>query len=240
MASTGLSTYVIDKRISKILKYVNIKNKTGLDVGCGNGKYAISLARIARKVIGIDYRIDNIKEAERNKELLNLNNIQFEYMLATELDFPEKTFDIVLLNEVYEHLIDPEKALSEISRVLKDDGFLVLFVPNRFYPIEGHGFRFKNFRYYRPITIIHWLPESIHKHLMNARTFTPKSLIKELHSYGFSHTALDWLLPTFDYLFKNSLGSKIHTILRRFSEILENSFFRRFGMSIILITKKMK
>ena len=49
------------------------------------------------------------------------------------------TFDVALINEVLEHVPQDATALAEARRMLKDDGLLILFSPNRRYPFETHG-----------------------------------------------------------------------------------------------------
>lgn len=46
------------------------------------------------------------------------------------LDFPSKSFDLVICTEVFEHLLWPHKLLAEIRRVLVDGGILIASVPN--------------------------------------------------------------------------------------------------------------
>lgn len=49
------------------------------------------------------------------------------------LPFPDRTFDLVVCNDILEHLLEPLKVLQDAIRVLRDDGTIVISVPNHFY-----------------------------------------------------------------------------------------------------------
>jgi SAM-dependent methyltransferase len=64
---------------------------------------------------------------------------QFALLSADELfAFPEAVFDIVVAKHVVEHLSQPERAVSEMSRVLKAGGLLILATPNLSSPMRKH------------------------------------------------------------------------------------------------------
>lgn len=75
-----------------------------------------------------------------------------------KLPFDDDTFDLVYANQVFEHVFEPEQALSEIGRVLKPGGTFLALFPCKFTWFEGHvGLYF-----------VHWLmgrPEALRKSL---------------------------------------------------------------------------
>jgi ubiquinone/menaquinone biosynthesis C-methylase UbiE len=235
--STGVSHYLVEMRISKMRNHVQLRNKDILDLGCGTGEYSLALSRFAKRVIGIDFLISNIEKAVESQKLTKGRNVQFKRMNAENLFFPNSSFDVILLNEVYEHLNQPEKVLHEISRVLRKSGVLILFIPNRFYPFEGHGIHLENSYFFHTIPFIPWLPNFILNRILNARNFTPKAIVKELQMSGLDYFELDWLLPTFDSLFKNH-ESRILLGLHKIMNCIEKTILRRLGMSIILFARK--
>lgn len=104
------------------------KDKTILNVGCYNGWLeSFAVKEGARGVVGVDTCANYVDLAARNVP-------GAEFLQASVLELPsgENTFDIVCLFEVLEHLPKGKEplALSEIHRVLKKDGKLVLSVPN--------------------------------------------------------------------------------------------------------------
>ncbi|MCI5177829.1 MAG: class I SAM-dependent methyltransferase [Candidatus Electrothrix sp. AW5] len=93
-----------------------ITGKT-LDVGCGSKPYEHIYN--AREYIGLEYYIGTGK---RNK------NAEFFYDGHT-FPFKNNTFDSIVSNEVFEHVFNPEEFLSEIWRVLKPEGHLLMTIP---------------------------------------------------------------------------------------------------------------
>jgi len=100
-----------------------------LDVGCGNGARAASLARergAMTEVVGVDLPgSDNLLEAAWAS--ISEPNLRFETADAMCLPFRDGHFQLVTAIETLEHFADPERALTEIRRVCS--GFLVASVP---------------------------------------------------------------------------------------------------------------
>ena len=93
-----------------------------LDAGCGTGNLAIRLSRAGARIIGIDYSNEMIAKARKKNE-----NLQFEFAdLDKQLRFANNTFDGVVSNNVIAYLGNPENALTEIYRVLKPGGMIVV------------------------------------------------------------------------------------------------------------------
>jgi arsenite methyltransferase len=58
--------------------------------------------------------------------LTNLDNVTYEEVSAEKLSFPDKNFDVVISNGAFNLVPDKAKALSEVSRVLKPGGRLMI------------------------------------------------------------------------------------------------------------------
>src|SRR3990167_5258749 len=105
------------------------KGKSVLEIGCGDGYGSACLAEAARKVTGVDYEEAVIYQAQNKYRGANL---EFARMDAANLQFADNSFDIVCSFQVIEHI--PEDALprylSEIKRVLKDEGTFYLSTLN--------------------------------------------------------------------------------------------------------------
>ena len=100
-----------------------------LDVGCGSGSLAFKVRKMFNEVYGVDVSPSRIKEAQ--KAITDPNNVHFDIgNIEQGLNFSDKSFDTVTCMAVLEHIFDPYSVVSEINRVLKKDGILVIEVPN--------------------------------------------------------------------------------------------------------------
>lgn len=130
-----------------------------IDIGCGQG---ILLEKILKKfqitlAVGIDIspKLCSMASAKNpNATIFNLD--------AEDIDdkFSENSFDIVFMTEVLEHLLNPQKVLVKVSRILKPNGKLIITVPNHdwflyekykvsrevFQPVDDHFYRVDEIR----------------------------------------------------------------------------------------------
>jgi 2-polyprenyl-3-methyl-5-hydroxy-6-metoxy-1,4-benzoquinol methylase len=107
-----------------------VKNIRILEIGCGVGLLCLELAPMAEVIVGIDISFFVLDFANKVKEYLQYENVSFQIGDAEDLTFQDRVFDLVICSEVLEHLISPEKALSEIRRVVKDTGMVILTTPS--------------------------------------------------------------------------------------------------------------
>lgn len=119
----AVAAYVAS-RIKAIRKLVPIEHNTKvLDVGCGSGAFTYHLDRIC-DVTGVD----------TSRRMLDMNPVSNVHLMDAEtLDFPDKSFDIVLAHALLHHLDDPSLAVREMARVSKK--WVVLMEPNRNNPL---------------------------------------------------------------------------------------------------------
>jgi len=111
-------TYLAKKKFVLDILEREPKNSKILDMGCGEGVFIEELvSRGFKNVEGIDLNYSS--KLVKRGDILNTS-------------FPENQFDIILFLDVIEHLsfIDQERALAEIRRILKDDGKLIISIPN--------------------------------------------------------------------------------------------------------------
>jgi ubiquinone/menaquinone biosynthesis C-methylase UbiE len=116
-----------------------LKCKVALDLGCFTGGRTIGWAQRYKlaKVYGIDIKQTYIDAAT---QYAHTKGVQAEFRLAKgeSLPFEDGMFDAVLSFDVFEHVTDIEKTLSECSRVLRERGCLFVVFPSYYHPIEHH------------------------------------------------------------------------------------------------------
>ena len=94
-----------------------------LDIGCGPGFVTEELARAVGPE-GTVHAMDNSESsvAMARQRCAEFSNVQFELAGATQLPYPDGSFDLAVSTQVYEFVPDVRKALSELHRVLRPGG----------------------------------------------------------------------------------------------------------------------
>lgn len=131
------------RRMRKVLEYLP-NDGLHLDIGTGRGD-GTALVGVKKKTIGIEY-------GHKSAVISSKKYIDIVQGDAAELPFPDKYFKSITCLDVLEHILEPEKALREMFRVLDDKGILVLQTPSR----ETH--KIKNigrYLYYIQLNITH-------------------------------------------------------------------------------------
>ncbi len=98
-----------------------------LEVGCGAGQGLGYLARKARRVVGGDCTESMVKCAQEHYK----GRVEIQRLDAHELPFEDDGFDVVILFEAIYYLAHPEKFLDECRRVLRENGMLLICLPNK-------------------------------------------------------------------------------------------------------------
>lgn len=105
------------------------KDKQVADIACGEGYGSALLAQTASSVIGIDISSEAVAHArERYGEL---QNIKFNQADAIKLSLGNGSVDLVTSFETLEHLAEQSQLLDEFSRILKEDGVLLISTPDK-------------------------------------------------------------------------------------------------------------
>ncbi|MHC4593980.1 MAG: class I SAM-dependent methyltransferase [Planctomycetota bacterium] len=121
-----------DKEAVQVVDYLKIADQLGkfmpekgrlLEIGCAMGMTLNAFRELEWKVTGVEPEEWSCRLA-RDKYELDVINSTFQ-----EADLKESSFDVVLLLHVIEHLPNPAKGLSQIARIIRPGGFLVLETP---------------------------------------------------------------------------------------------------------------
>ena len=99
-----------------------VKARTVLELAAGTGLIAKNIVRAASRIEVTDASEEMIAEAKRNNRSAKLH---FSVRDMFCLPYADKSFDVVIVSNALHIVPQPEKALAEIRRVLKDDGVLI-------------------------------------------------------------------------------------------------------------------
>lgn len=103
-----------------------------LDVGCSQGIVPVLLGREGKTVLGVD--LDSVAVEQANAFLADQpdqvrDKVRFECADFMTMDLGGRGFDTIVMTEVLEHLVDPEKFVGKAHRLLRDGGCMVVTVP---------------------------------------------------------------------------------------------------------------
>ena len=99
-----------------------VRHKTVLELATGTGLIAKHIVNVAAHIEATDASAEMIAEAKRDNRSAKLH---FSVQDMFRLPYAEESFDVVIVSNALHIVPQPEKALAEIRRVLKDDGVLI-------------------------------------------------------------------------------------------------------------------
>lgn len=219
-----------DRRLTLIRTFVPLEDARILDIGCGVGTYVRKLREFAPAVVGID--IDRVRLTNGARETPGL------LLAASEaLPFPEGVFDMVLLNEVIEHVRDDRRTLEEATRVIRPGGHVVLFAPNRFFPFETHGVYLGSRFVFGNIPLVNYLPDPVRNRLVpHARAYTGRQIGRLIEGLDVDVVERTRVYPGFDNVTarRPALGRLYRAICYR----AERTWLRTFGLSHFVVLRR--
>ena len=168
------------KRIIETLKpFRSLKNAMTLDIGCGTGGIAIAFALNGAKVVASDpgksaLKIGAVRASEEKEE------VEWLISKGENSPFVDSSFDLIICNDVIEHVESPKGLAKELYRLLKNKGILYLTSPNKYSPYnifwDDHtGLPF--------ITI---MPQSLQDYYLKLSGLSEKGLPYALKPLGYS------------------------------------------------------
>jgi ubiquinone/menaquinone biosynthesis C-methylase UbiE len=98
-----------------------------LDVACGPGLVACTLAEVARHVTGLDLTPAMIEQAQARQRSKCLTNLTWLVGDAVPLPFPDAAFSVVVTRYAFHHFLDPQAVLAEMVRVCEPGGRVAVF-----------------------------------------------------------------------------------------------------------------
>lgn len=219
-----------ERRLALIQRYVKLDDAAILDIGCGIGTYIQAFRRFTARAYGID--IDAERVAQGSRSVPGLAVAVSEY-----LPFKDQVFDLVLLNEVIEHVQDDVATLREAARVLRPGGTVIVYAPNRLYPFETHGVYLGRRYVFGNIPLVNWLPGVLRRRLVpHARTYLARDIRRILRGLDADLVEHSYVYPGFDNIAARwpMLGRLLRTVLY----FAEGTPLRIFGLSHFVVLRK--
>ena len=119
----GYRYHLLKGEVAKVKRYTGRAAGKVLDVGCGTGDRLDVFRDDGFETFGVE----TSDSADYAEQFMKLRVFKGDLLSAC---FPDRFFDIITLYHVLEHTHDPSEVCREIRRILKEDGFLVIQVPN--------------------------------------------------------------------------------------------------------------
>lgn len=161
-----------ERRLQMVARWVTLDGARVLVDGCGVGMYSTTfIQRFGARLEAIDIELDRVADARASGTPTAVA------AAAEYLPYPANTFDMVFSHEVIEHVADDGAAASEMVRVTKPGGKIVIFCPNRWYPFETHGHYWRGKYHFGNTPLINYLPNAMRDKLApHVRAYTKRSL----------------------------------------------------------------
>jgi len=165
-----------------------------IDVGCGSGGVAAGLARHVGSISGIDpepwedwQRL--VDEHENLKFSVGAFDLKASPLTAEK-------FDVVVCNQVYEHVQSPTNLLSNIYSVLRPGGVCYFAGPNLLWPVEPHVFW----------PFVHWIPRGVAHRIMRSMG---SRRVEEFDAYSHSSWTLQRWFRAAGFSSENVLATRV-------------------------------
>ena len=219
-----------DRRLNQIRQYVALEGRRILDIGCGLGMYVDKFRRFSDEVYGVD--VDPDKVAQASEWLPNIQMAPGEH-----LPYRDGEFDVILLNEVIEHVDDDLLTIREAYRCLRRDGHIVIYAPNRLYPYETHGFYVFGHYFFRLLPFVNWLPSRIRDVFCpHVRIYTARQIRQLFDGLDVEFTAVTHILPGLDNVAERY--GPFGRMIQRGRDMIEATPLRCFGISHFVVARK--
>ncbi len=220
-----------ERRLQMIARWTRLTEACVLEAACGVGMYTSQIRRrYTSHVEAFDIEADRVREAQ----------VETPHALiaaAEHLPYPDNIFDTIISNEVLEHVTDDRRSMQEMIRVLKPGGRVIIFTPNRWYPVETHGHYWRGTYHFGNTPLINYLPDFARNKLApHVRAYTGRSLHRLFAGTPVKIVTHHRIFGGYDNIIAR-LGTP-GRIIRGMLHGLENTPLDILGLSHLLVLEK--
>jgi len=221
-----------DRRLAMIREWSDLGGRI-LDNGAGLGTYLEACGRVNPDSlrIGLEIEFDRAVEALTRADGIVLG-------VGERLPFVDDTFDLILSNEVIEHVADDREYAAEMARVARPGGRIIVFAPNRWYPVEQHGIYWRGDYRFGNKPLVNYLPDPLRNRLApHVRTYSAgalRGLFRALPLRLLHHSRI---FGGYDNIARRS--PRLGGALRRALYAAEHTPFAALGLSHFLVLEKL-
>jgi SAM-dependent methyltransferase len=219
------------RRLQMVLNAAGERSKGVIfEDGCGLGSYMQRLQTTENYTVGLDVEFERTLEAHQKNDRILCG-------VGEYLPFPAQSFDLILSNEVIEHVQSDKMAVSEMVRTLKPGGRIVLFCPNRGYGFETHGIFWRGKYHFGNIPLVNYLPRSLRDRLApHVNVYTRRDLQKLFVDLPVKIVSKRTIFGAYDNIIRRS--PKIGKTLRLILQFLEKTPLQVLGLSHFWVVEK--
>jgi len=219
------------RRLQMILEAAGERSQGKIfENGCGLGSYMYRLTTPENYTVGLDVEFERTLEAHQQNERILCG-------VGEHLPFENDFFDLILSNEVIEHVQSDKLAVQEIVRTLRPGGRLVLFCPNRGYGFETHGIFWHGEYHFGNIPFVNYLPRKLRDKLApHVNVYTRRDLNRLFAGLPVKIITRRTIFGAYDNIIqrKPALGR----ILRAVLQFLEKTPLQVLGLSHFWVVEK--
>lgn len=163
-----------DSRLKKCISIVNkIKPGKMLDIGCASGEWSEYWKNKGWDVYGVDVNETNVSLAQKK----GVNALVCDLSQNSPLPYDDNSMDFIFAGEIIEHLVDTDRFIVELHRVLKVGGKAIITTPN----LVSFENRLRIFFGIYP----EWVDYALSNGVGHVRAYTPRVLKRQMMEHNF-------------------------------------------------------
>jgi SAM-dependent methyltransferase len=220
-----------DRRLAMIRRWTDLSGRI-LDNGAGLGTYLEACGQVNPDSlrIGLEVEFDRAVEALARADGIALGE-------GERLPFADDSFDFILSNEVLEHVGDDCACAAEMVRAARPGGRILVFAPNRWYPVEQHGVYWHGKYYFGNKPLVNYLPDPLRNRLApHVRAYTAGRLRGLFHGLPVRELYYGRIFGGYDNIARRN--PRLGGAIRRALYAIEKTPLAVLGLSHLLVLEK--